>query len=73
MTEVGKLLMVTGAGLFLIGLLIVFGARFPWFGQLPGDIVIKRDNFTLFAPLGTMILLSIVLTIVLNVIARLFR
>jgi len=65
--------MVMGAGLFLIGLLIVFGARFPWFGHLPGDIVIKRDNFTLFAPLGTMILLSIVLTIVLNVIARLFR
>lgn len=73
MTEVGKLLMVMGAGLFLIGLLIVFGARLPWFGHLPGDIVIKRDNFTLIAPLGTMILLSIVLTIVLNVIARLLR
>lgn len=65
--------MIMGAGLFLVGVLIVVGGRLPWFGQLPGDIVIKRDNFTLFAPIGTMILLSILLTIVLNVVGRFFR
>ncbi|HSJ17968.1 MAG TPA: DUF2905 domain-containing protein [Solirubrobacterales bacterium] len=38
--------------------------------RLPGDIVIKRDGFTLYAPIGLMILLSVVLTIVLNLISR---
>jgi hypothetical protein len=71
--ETGKLLMIAGAGLFVLGLLFFFGSRIPWFGNLPGDIVVKRDNFTLYAPIGTMILLSILLTVVLNVIGRLFR
>lgn len=65
--------MITGAGLFLVGLAIVVGGRFGWLGQLPGDIVVKRDNFTLFAPIGSMLVLSILLTIVLNIVGRLFR
>jgi len=73
MNEIGRVLMIAGAGLFLVGLLIAVGGRFAWFGNLPGDIVIKRDNFTIYAPIGTMILLSILLTIVLNVVGRLFR
>jgi hypothetical protein len=73
MTEIGSVLMIAGAGLFLVGLLIVVGGRFAWFGNLPGDIVIKRENLTVFAPIGSMILLSILLTIVLNVVGRLFR
>lgn len=68
-----KLLMILGGGLFAVGLLLYFGARLPWFGSLPGDIAVKRDNFTLYAPLGTMLVVSIVLTLLLNVIARLFR
>lgn len=68
-----KLLMFVGGGIFVMGLLLYFGARLPWFGSLPGDIVVKRDNFTLYAPLGTMLLVSIVLTILLNVIGRWWR
>lgn len=68
-----KLLMFVGGGIFVMGLLLYFGARLPWFGNLPGDIVVKRDNFTLYAPLGTMLLVSIVLTILLNVIGRWWR
>lgn len=73
MNEIGRLLMITGAGIFLVGLLIVVGGRFAWFGQLPGDIIVKRDSVTLFAPIGSMIVISILLTIVLNVVGRLFR
>lgn len=73
MNELGKLLIVVGAGLLVVGALLVLGARLPWFGNLPGDIVVKRDNFTLYAPIGTMILVSILLTILLNVIGRFFR
>lgn len=73
MNELGKVLIVAGAGLLVIGLLLVLGARLPWFGHLPGDIVVKRDNFTLYAPIGTMILVSILLTLLLNLIGRFFR
>jgi hypothetical protein len=40
---------------------------------LPGDIVVRRENFTLFAPIGTMIVVSLVLTVLLNLIARFWR
>lgn len=73
MSDMAKLLMFVGGGIFVMGLLLYFGARLPWFGNLPGDIVVKRDNFTLYAPLGTMLLVSIVLTILLNVIGRWWR
>ena len=73
MTELGRLLMLAGGGLFVVGLLLVLGARVPGFGNLPGDIQVQRDGFTFYAPLGTMIVVSIVLTILLNVINRLWR
>jgi hypothetical protein len=56
------LLAVVGGGLLLAAKL---GLE-----RLPGDIVIKRDGFTLYAPIGLMIVLSIVLTVVLNLISR---
>jgi hypothetical protein len=73
MGDVGRLLMVAGGGIFAIGLLIFLAARIPGVGQLPGDITIQRGNFTLFAPIGTMIVISIVLTVLLNLIARFWR
>jgi membrane protein implicated in regulation of membrane protease activity len=73
MIDIGRLLMLLGGAVFVIGLLFFLGGRLPWFGNLPGDIVVKRDNFTLYAPIGTMIALSLLLTVVLNILARLFR
>jgi hypothetical protein len=73
MVDMGRLLMIAGGALFVVGLLLVVGARIPGFGNLPGDIHVQRDGFTFYAPLGTMIVISIVLTILLNVIIRLFR
>ena len=73
MNEIGRLLMVAGGGMFVVGLMMVVGGRFGWFGHLPGDIMIKGENGIFFAPIGTMIVISVLLTIVLNVIGRLFR
>ena len=73
MGDIGRLLMLAGGGLFAIGLLLFLAGRIPAIGHFPGDITIQRGNFTLYAPLGTMILVSVVLTIILNVIARLWR
>jgi len=54
-------------------LLMIAAGRITGLGRLPGDIVIRRENVTVFVPLATMVLVSVVLTIVLNVIVRLRR
>ena len=64
------MLALLGGGLLIVGLLFIVLGRFPAFGQLPGNIVIERENFTCFVPLGAMILVSLLLTLVLNVLVR---
>ncbi|QDR80861.1 DUF2905 domain-containing protein [Sporomusa termitida] len=66
----GKLLMVTGAVLLVAGLVFHFGGKFLSLGRLPGDIHIERGNFSFHFPLVTSILLSIIVTIILNLITR---
>ena len=73
MAEAGRLLILVGGGLLLLGLILLLAGRIPGLGQLPGDISVERGNFRLYAPLGTMIVLSIVLTIVINIVARFMR
>jgi hypothetical protein len=70
---IGRWLMWLGGGLFLMGLLIYLLGKLPWAGRLPGDIVVRRENLTIYAPLGTMIFVSVVLTLILNLIIRLRR
>jgi hypothetical protein len=65
----GKVLLGVAALLALVGGGLLLASKLG-IERLPGDIVIKRDNFTLYAPIGLMIVLSLVLTIVLNVISR---
>jgi uncharacterized membrane protein YkgB len=59
----GKLLILLGAFIILIGVLLLIGEKIPWIGRLPGDIVIRRKNFTFYFPLATSILISIILTL----------
>ncbi len=68
--SMGKILMLVGGGLFALGLLVYLLGRVPGLGKLPGDILIHGERVTVFIPLGTMLLLSVLLTIILNVIAR---
>ena len=70
---IGRILMVFGGIVLLLGLAFTLAGRIPLLGRLPGDIFIQRDNVTVFFPLATMIVLSILLTILLNVLPRLFR
>lgn len=71
--SLGKLLVVLGLGIVLLGGLLLLAGRIPFLGRLPGDILVQRDNFTFFFPLATSLLISLVLTIVINVVLRLFR
>lgn len=58
----GKLLILFGIFLVLIGVLLLLSDKLPWIGRLPGDIVIRKDRFTFYFPLATCILLSLLLT-----------
>jgi hypothetical protein len=70
MGDLGRTLLVVGAVLFVIGLLLTFGARVPGLGRLPGDIVVRKGNFTFYFPLLTSILLSLLLTALLSFFRR---
>lgn len=74
MAEIGRVLLFIGLGIALLGALLWLGARFfPWLGNLPGDIRIEGENSKLFIPITTMILISIVGTLILNLLIRFFR
>ncbi len=66
----GKILIAAGVIMVAVGLLFVFGGKILPGGRLPGDIFIKRGNFTFFFPIVSCIIASIVLTIILNLIFR---
>lgn len=74
MTELARVLIVLGLAITLVGLIILGATRFfPWLGRLPGDFVYEGENFKFYIPLATMILVSVVGTIVLNIVIRIFR
>jgi hypothetical protein len=68
--ELGKWLVIAGLGLALLGGVMWLLGHIPFFGNLPGDIHIQTQNLTCFIPLASMIVLSILATIVLNIIIR---
>jgi DUF2905 family protein len=59
-----------GRALVVFGVVLMLSGKIPFVGKLPGDIVVRKGNFTLYAPLMTGLILSIVLTLVLNLWAR---
>jgi DUF2905 family protein len=66
----GPALVLTGLAIVVIGVLVWWGA-FGWFGHLPGDIRIERQNVRVYIPIVSMLVVSVVLTILLNLISRL--
>ena len=68
MRELGKILLGFGVLLVILGgILLVAGnlsGKVPWLGRLPGDIYIRRDNWTFYFPLGTSLLISLILTLI---------
>jgi hypothetical protein len=59
----GKLLIVLGLALAALGLLLTFFDKIPLLGKLPGDLHIERDHFSFYFPLGTCLLLSLLLSL----------
>ena len=70
--SVGAILIMLGLGLAVVGLLVWAGA-FGWFGRLPGDIRIERGTVHVYIPIVSMLVVSIVLTLLLNLLSRFFE
>lgn len=70
MSDLGKVLVIFGLILVGLGLVILYGPKIPWLGKLPGDIAIKRENFTFYFPLASSLVISILLTILFSLFRR---
>ena len=71
MQQIGRMLLFMGIILALAGIVLILAGKLDLpFGHLPGDITYQKKNITVFAPLGTMLVISIIITLVLNIISR---
>jgi len=71
MDQLGRTLIITGGVIVLVGVLLAFGPRLPFrIGRLPLDFHYQRDNFSFYFPLGTSIVISVILTLVLRFLIK---
>ena len=69
LSQLGRVLVLAGAAVLFLGLLLVVADRVPLVGRLPGDLTLRGNGWTLYAPLATSIVLSVLLTVVLSLVA----
>lgn len=70
MNEIGKFFILIGIVTIVIGLLLMMVGKIPFIGRLPGDIIIEKRNFVFYFPLGTSILLSIILSLIFYLLSK---
>lgn len=70
MDSLGKMLILFGVVLALLGGLLLLAGKIPFLGRLPGDIVIRRQNWSFYFPLTTSIVISILLTLLFSLFSR---
>lgn len=72
-SDLGRLLLVIGGAIVVLGAILVVVGRVPFLGRLPGDISIRRGNTSFYFPIVTCLVLSVALTVVVNLLLLLFR
>jgi hypothetical protein len=73
MDGIGRALVIAGVVILVVGLALIFAERVPFVGRLPGDITLRGDGWTVYAPVATSIVVSLVLTAALSLFAWLAR
>ncbi len=70
MPAIGKMLIILGIVLIVVGIGFLFGDKIPFIGKLPGDILIKKECFSFYFPITTSIIISIILTILFSLFRK---
>ncbi len=70
MGGIGKSLILLGIVLIIVGIILNLSGKIPFLGKLPGDIYIKKDNFSFYFPITTCIIISIVLTLIFSIFKK---
>jgi len=70
MGEMAKMLILLGAVLIVLGIILLVLQKTPFLGKLPGDILVKREHFTIYFPLATSIIISILVSLILYFLNR---
>ena len=70
MGDLGKFLIISGVVLVVAGLLVAAAGRIPWLGRLPGDIMVRRENFVFYFPLASCLLVSGVISLLVYLFRR---
>ena len=74
MADIGKGIIVLGIMIVIIGIILLFSDKLPFnLGRLPGDIAIKKENFSFYFPITTSIIISIVLSLLFYLFGKFFR
>lgn len=73
LSDLGKVLLLIGGAIVVLGALLLVLGRVPYLGRLPGDIAVRRGNTSFYFPLVTCLVLSVILTVVVNIILLLMR
>lgn len=71
--HMGKFLIFVGIFIMVMGLLMTLWGKIPGLGKLPEDIYIEKDNFTFFFPIVSCLVISVVLTVIVNLVVRLLN
>ena len=72
--ETGKWIIVVGAVIVVVGIVVYFfHDKLHWIGRLPGDIRIEKENFRFYFPITTLIIVSVLFTVIVNLIKRFFH
>lgn len=69
LNPLGKILIIGGVITILVGVLLIFSDRIPLVGKMPGDIIIQKNNFLIYFPIVTCIILSVLLSAVFYIIS----
>ena len=70
MPAIGKMFIILGIILIVVGFTFMFGDKIPYIGKLPGDIYIKKERFSFYFPITTSIIISIILTILFSIFRK---
>ena len=74
MTQIGKILIISGSVFLALGcIMFLFGDKVKWFGNIPFDFSYNSDSANIYAPIGSMLLLSLILSIIANILLKLFK